>query len=314
MARARCRALFTDGHAGVQQLGHLGWPASAAPRAGSGTARCRGGQVLEGGDEGEPDRFPARPPARPGRPPAGATRASGIGRHPARLGQHVRRSTVGRPSTTGPGPSAGPAAAALAACRGTRWWRCGTATTAARSGPRSRRRRARPAPSSPAPRPRPRSPSRASGSSSRSAPAGTPQAPARPAGRGPACHRGRSSLSQCTQNRRQSAASAAPPCRHPADTPAQEQQPDEACPPPHAVVRSSRLARAGEPPYAGAGPPVRVVRGRQAYPDGRAHPRKHAHPAKVTERACGGYRWEVSPPSPRCQSGRTPPLRHLPAG
>ena len=55
------------------------------------------------------------------------------------------------------------------ACRSRRWWRSGTARTAAPTGPRTGRCCATRGPSSPAPRLPPRTPSRASGSSSPSA-------------------------------------------------------------------------------------------------------------------------------------------------
>ena len=111
-----------------------------------------------------------------GSPCSGSTRSSAIG-------EIQVSSALQSPSSASTGGEAGPevhrqspGAACRAACPGRCWWRSGTATTARWSVPRTRRPRATPAPWSPARRRRPRTPSPASGSSSRSAPAGTTQA------------------------------------------------------------------------------------------------------------------------------------------
>ena len=138
-----------------------------------------GRQVLEGGDERQPDGLAGRRPARPGRRRSASTRPSAIGPHPRVLGQR-RAEERCRPSTTAP-RSMGRA----------RRWRArehveaDVGGDAVEPGPQRRAAleavepRARPGPSSPGRRPRPRSRSRASGSSSRSAPGGGTRAPAR---------------------------------------------------------------------------------------------------------------------------------------
>ena len=57
VARARWRALLTDATRGVEQLGHLGG-LPAQHLAEDEHRPLAGGQVLEGGDEGQPDRLP----------------------------------------------------------------------------------------------------------------------------------------------------------------------------------------------------------------------------------------------------------------
>ncbi len=172
----------------LEQLGHLvGVPAQHLAQDEHRSLPRR--EVLERGDEREADRL------------AGGRQLGriAVARHHTRVGDRLdpgvsrarpRRARC-RPARRGRGPSAGPGAAGRAACRGRRWWRCGRATTAGRRGPRSRRCPSRPGPWSPARRPRPRSPSRASGSSTRSARGGGPRAraPGRRARAG--CHRRR---------------------------------------------------------------------------------------------------------------------------
>ena len=179
VARARCSALLTDATRGVEQLGHLArLPAQHLAQDEHGALARR--QVLEGGDEGQPDRSRGR---------RDLGRVAVVGRRPGRRRSAGTQACSGSSApgercsavpTTARGPSAGPGAGGRAACRGRRWWRCGTATTAATSGPRSGRSPSTPGPSSPARRPRPRSRSRASGSSSRSARAGTARGRSRP--------------------------------------------------------------------------------------------------------------------------------------
>src|SRR5262249_14801905 len=82
------------------------------------------------------------------------------------------------PATPTRGPWAAPAVGGPATCRGTRWWRCGTATSGTPIDPRSGRTPATPARASPARRPRPRTTSRASDSSSRSTRLGAARGPA----------------------------------------------------------------------------------------------------------------------------------------
>ena len=110
---------------------------------------------------------------------SGTTRASGIGSIHA-TSEAAIRVTPGPAETTARVPSAAPAAADQPACRGTRSWRSGRATSATRSARRTGRSTATRAPSCPAQRPRRRTPTRACGSSSRSALAGTPRADRRP--------------------------------------------------------------------------------------------------------------------------------------
>ena len=165
------------GHAWCRAARPPRWPASAAPRAGS--APPAAGAAGAGGRPRRPGGCVSRAAASSaGSPSVGSTRSSAMGWTHVLSGRPAAQQRS-RPSTTAPGPSAGPGAAARGACRGRRWWRCGRATTAAPSGPRTGRCPARPAPWSPAPRPRPRSPSRASGSSSRSAPGGASRTRAR---------------------------------------------------------------------------------------------------------------------------------------
>ena len=170
VARARCSALFTDATVvSSSSATSVAFHRSTSLRIS--TERCRGGQVLQRGDEREPDRL-----ARFGHVGGVAVDRDHtfVGDRLARTGargsaDRARR----RPSRSrAPSPSAGRGVAGCATCRSTRCWRCGTATSAATSGPRTRRCRARRGPSSPAPRLRPRNPSRACGSRSRSARAG----------------------------------------------------------------------------------------------------------------------------------------------
>ena len=137
------------------------------------TARCCGGRCCRAPMNAS--RIDSLATATSPGSPSGTTRPSGIGS--IHVASPRASSSVARSATAARrGPSGGPGAACCRACRGRRWWRCGTATSAATSGPRTSRRPSTPGPSSPARRPRPRTPSRASGSSGRSARGGTARA------------------------------------------------------------------------------------------------------------------------------------------
>ena len=136
-------------------------PSSAAPRAGSARpAGSAAGAAARRRTRGGSSRAPRRP--RPGSPLGRQHAAVGDRHDPRVLGQRTAE-LARRPSRARQVHRAGAPLPARSACRGRRWWRCGTATTAAPSGPRTRRSLARPAASSPARRPRPRTPTPACG-------------------------------------------------------------------------------------------------------------------------------------------------------
>ena len=153
------------GDRGVEQLGDLGrLPAQHLAQDQHRPLPRR--QVLQRGDEREPDRLAGL--GQLGRVAAGRQHAA-VGDRQTHVASG-QRSPSGSSAVAGGGELHRPGPAlARSACRGTRSWRCGTATSAARTGPRSGRCPATRAPGSPAPRPRPRTPTRASGSSTRSA-------------------------------------------------------------------------------------------------------------------------------------------------
>ena len=147
-------------------------PTSRAPRVSSSTARCRGGRCCSAATNAS--RMLWRSTAR--------SRGIGVGGQRERVGDRldpVRRAARrrARRRRCRPGRSSiGRARRALGrARRGRRWSRCGRATCAATSGPRTGRGSSTRAPSSPAPRRRRRRPSRACGSSGRSARRGAPR-------------------------------------------------------------------------------------------------------------------------------------------
>ncbi len=173
---ARCSALFTDATVvSSSSATSVGLPAQHLAQDQHGALPRR--QVLEGGDERQPDRLRAATASSAG------SRADGTAAVGHRLASSASRRGAARACVGGararPDPSAGPGAGWPSACRSTRWWRCGTATSAARRDPRTGRSSATRAPASPAPRPRPRRPSRACGSSTPSARPGAPRAAAR---------------------------------------------------------------------------------------------------------------------------------------
>ena len=141
VARARWSALLTDATVVPEQLGDLvGVPAQDLAQ--DQHRALAGRQVLERGDERQPDRLA-------GDGHLGRVTADGHGpivRHrldPGRLGQRGPERRVGRGRRAHVhGPRA--ALAGAAACRGRRWWRSGTATSGARRGPRTDRGSATP--------------------------------------------------------------------------------------------------------------------------------------------------------------------------
>ena len=119
MARARCRALLTDDHRRLQQVGHLaGLPAQHLPQDEHGPLAGR--QVLQGGDEGEADRVARR--RQLGRVGLGTERL-GVGQRadPRGLGEPGRERRVGggrRAEVHRPGPPLGAAEHVEAHVRG----------------------------------------------------------------------------------------------------------------------------------------------------------------------------------------------------
>ena len=177
-ARARCSTLFTA---------TVVMPSSSATSAARhistsrriSTERCAAGQVLQGGDERQPQILTGRDDRRPDRPTR--RRAARRGRAPAtgpRPGR-VRQAPSG--SAGPPRPAGNGRRLRFSSARRQRWWRSGTARSAPTPGPRTPRRTATPGPGSPAAGLPRRAPSRASGSSRQAAQAGT----GRSAGRSP---------------------------------------------------------------------------------------------------------------------------------
>ena len=169
VARARCSALFTEATL-VSSSSATSARLPAQHLAEDQRRALPRRQVLQRGDEGEPDRL---------------ARGDHLGRvgH-QRVGDRLQPRHLGRAAGSrsparrrGRDPSAARAAGCPRAGRGRRSSRSGRATSGAPSGPRSGRGSARPGAASPAPRPRPRTASRACGSSARSARGGAARAP-----------------------------------------------------------------------------------------------------------------------------------------
>ncbi len=122
---------------GVEQLGHLGGrPLQHLAQDQDGALLRR--QVLQGGDEREPDRLAQLGDL--GRV-AGGRHDPGVGDRlqPRDLGQRRAEGGVGRLAPD-PCPSAGHASAGRPASRSRRWWRSGRARSAARTRPSNRSR------------------------------------------------------------------------------------------------------------------------------------------------------------------------------
>ena len=129
------------------------------------TARWRGGRCWRAATKAS--RTDSRTAARSAGSAAGGHHP-GVGhrQHPRRLGQRGADAlveAVGRAEVD----RAGPGASGPRGGRSRRWWRCGRATSAGWSGPRSGRGPSTPGSAPPARRRRPRTASRASGSSRR---------------------------------------------------------------------------------------------------------------------------------------------------
>ena len=133
-AGALQRAVHRD-HRGVEQLGHLGG-LPAQHLAQDQHRPLPGRQVLQGRDEGQPDAvLQHHPPGRIGvRRHAGHRRGSARSRPPRAAWPPARCWRAPGPT----GPSAGPGASGCAACPGRRWWRSGTARSAAADRPSNR--------------------------------------------------------------------------------------------------------------------------------------------------------------------------------